>query len=237
MVFGNKSFKQSVNLSGCLNSSGSLVALSESTKLLGTHLDDSLNFDVHVSKTVSSALLFLKNARAIQKFINQEAAEILIHAIITSKLDQCNSLLYGLSAKNLSKLQKIQNFALRTVLNLNPRSHVSHRFHELHWLNVEQRIYFKLLTIVFKCIHCIAPQPLAVKVQLLYPLNMLLDPSKFLPSTAFGRKAFSYSAPRCWNALPRHLRVIPSLDVFKAQLKHYLFTDFDTYLRSVNPYN
>ena len=46
MVFGNKTFKQSVNLSGCLNSTGSLLPLSHSTKLLGAHLDDTLPFNL-----------------------------------------------------------------------------------------------------------------------------------------------------------------------------------------------
>ena len=236
MVFGNKSFKQSVNLSGRLNSTGALLPLSESTKLLGTHLDDSLSFNLHVSKTVSSSLIILKNVRSIRQFLTVDAAASLIHAIITSKLDQTNSLLFNLSSSNMVKLQRIQNFALRTVLNLHPRSHTTQHYQDLHWLTVDQRIHFKILTIVFKCIHCLAPSPLAEKVKMASPLDMLLDSSQFYPSTAVGKKAFSYSAPRCWNALPRHLRVIPSLDTFKAHLKHHLFTNFPSYLHAVNPY-
>ena len=236
MFFGNKSFKQSVKLSGCLNSSGSLIPFSPSTKLLGVHLDDTLSFDLHVSKTVSSSLIILKNVRSIRKLLTPEAAATLIHAIITSKLDQCNSLLFNVSLTNLAKLQRIQNFALRTVLNLRPRSQLTQHFQELHWLTVEQRIHFKILTITFKCIHCLAPTPLAVKVKLSSPFDMLLDPSQFYPTSVLGRRAFSYSAPRCWNALPRSLRVIPCLDTFKAYLKHHLFTNFPSYLHAVNPY-
>ena len=236
MVFGNKSFKQSVNLSGCLNSSGSLLPLSHSTKLLGAHLDDTLSFNLHVSKTVSSSLIILKNVRSIRKFLTPDAAAILIHSIVTSKLDQCNSLLFNVSSTNLSKLQRIQNFALRTVLNLHPRSHVTQHYHDLHWLTVNQRIHFKILSFVFKCIHCLAPSPLAAKVQLSSPLDMLLDSSQFFPISSFGKRAFSYYAPRCWNALPRCLRVIPCLDTFKAHLKHHLFTNFSSYLHAVDPY-
>ena len=65
---------------------------------------------------------------------------------------------------------------------------------------------------------------------------MLIDTSQFYPTSAFGRRAFSYSAPRCWNALPRALRVIPCLETFKAHLKHHLFTNFSSYLHAVNPY-
>ena len=236
MVFGSKSFKQSVNLSSCLNSSSSLIPLSPSTKLLGAHLDDSLSFNLHVSKTVSSSFIILKNVRSIRKLLTPEAAATLIHSIITSKLDQCNSLLFNVSSTNLAKLQRIQNFALRTVLNLHPRSHVTQHFQELHWLTVEQRIHFKILTITFKCIHCLAPTPLAAKVQLSSPLDMLLDSSQFYPTSVLGRRAFSYFAPRCWNALPRSLRVIPCLETFKAHLKHHLFTNFSAYLHAVNPY-
>ena len=40
-----------------LNKSSTFTPLSISTKLLGAHIDDSLSFDLHVSKTVSSSLL------------------------------------------------------------------------------------------------------------------------------------------------------------------------------------
>ena len=216
MVFGNRSFKQSMQLSGCLSSSNQLTALSSSTKLLGAHIDDTLSFNLHISKVVSSSLIIMKNIRSIRKYLTVDAAATLIHSVITSKLDQCNSLLFGMSGSNLNKLQHIQNFALRTVLNFHPRSHISQHFHEQHWLTVEQRIHFKLLTITFKCIHCLAPSILADKVRITSPLDMVLDTSLFFPSSSFGKKSFSYSALRCWNVLPHNLRVIPSLDPFKS---------------------
>ena len=58
MFFGNKSFKQTVNLSGCLNSTGSLLPFSHSTKLLGTHIDDNLSFNLHISKLSPLLLSF-----------------------------------------------------------------------------------------------------------------------------------------------------------------------------------
>ena len=77
MVFGNRSFKQSVNLSGCLNSSGCIMPLSHSTKLLGAHVDDTLSFDLHVSKIVSSCHIILKNVRSIRKLLTSDAAATL----------------------------------------------------------------------------------------------------------------------------------------------------------------
>ena len=47
LVFGNKNFKQSINMSSCLDCSGRITPFSRSTKLLGTYLDGDLPFDVH----------------------------------------------------------------------------------------------------------------------------------------------------------------------------------------------
>ena len=65
---------------------------------------------------------------------------------------------------------------------------------------------------------------------------MILDESVFRPTSAIGRRAFSYLAPRYWNGLPRDLRVIPLLSQFKACLKTYLYEHFQSYKHGVNRY-
>jgi len=159
----------------------------------------------------------------------------LIHSLVTSKLDACNSLFIGLSKKNLCKLQVIQNSAIRCVMNIPAHSHVSQHYRDLHWLHVDKRIYFKFITYVFKCINNIAPVQLSTKLKLDCAFQMILDTS-FSPSSELGRKSFTYMAPRCWNALPIELRVITTLDHFKSRLKTYLFTNFRVYMRNVDPY-
>ena len=47
--------------------------------------------------------------------LSNTAAETLIHAFITSRLDYCNSLLYGVTTKVLKKLQYVQNSAARLL--------------------------------------------------------------------------------------------------------------------------
>ena len=133
---------------------------------------------------------------------------------------------YSTATKKLNKLLSANIWFTRT-------ESVGVSFY-LHWLTVDQQIHFKILTTVFKCIHCLAPTPLSVILS--SPLlEILLDSSQFYPSSSFGKRAFSYSAPRCWNALPRHLRVIPCLDTFKAHLKHHLFTNYSSYLHALHP--
>ena len=70
-----------------------------------------------------------------------------------SRIDYCNSLLYGVAATNLSKLQRVQNAAVRLVCSLPRHEHVTSSFIRLHWLPIKFRINFKIAMLYFKCIH------------------------------------------------------------------------------------
>ncbi len=237
MVFGNKQFKENVRLPGWLAEPGTFLPLSRSVKLLGVHLDDALSFDGHVSKIVTSCYLTLRNLRVIRRFLTEEAAASIVHAFVSSRLDMCNSLFFGMSASNIAKLQHVLNFAIRLVKGRSSWSDTSALYSELHWLTIRQRFHFKLLVLVFHCLTCRAPSPLVDKLHLASAMDMKLRVGSFHPSSLLGSRAFSYTAPRCWNALPRHLRIIPCLDTFKARLKHHLLSSFPAYLRKVNPYS
>ena len=48
--------------------------------------------------------------------LTKECTETLIHAFISSRLDYCNSLLFGVPDYHLHKLQRVQNAAARLVV-------------------------------------------------------------------------------------------------------------------------
>ena len=236
MVFGNSSFMSSFNFHTIRDFDGSIIPVAKQVKLLGITLDSSLSFDLYISEVVSLVNLILRNIRSIRRYLNKSAIESLVHSLITSKLDVCNSLFLGITKRNLCKLQLLQNSALRCVLNLPPHSPLSQHFVNLHWLHVEKRVYFKYITVIYKCINNMAPLQLSSKIQVSCPLQMTLKTDLFLPTSSWGKRAFSYMAPRCWNALPFELRIIPTLESFKTHLKTYLFSNFRRYIRNINPY-
>ena len=141
-----------------------------------------------------------------------------------------------MSRRNFAKLQLVQNSALRAVLELRPHASVSAHYAELHWLRVEERSFFKLLTVVFKCINNLAPSQLAAKIQVRCPEVMLLETRHIFPRSVAGKRSFSYLAPRCWNALPVEIRLLTELEPFKAYLKNYLFENFRSFCHKVHPY-
>ena len=76
--------------------------------------------------------------------LSKESTEILIHAFVSSKLDHCNSLLFGLPAYQLAKLQVLQNTAARVVSLTRKYDHITPVLESLHWLPVKSRIVFKV---------------------------------------------------------------------------------------------
>ena len=81
-----------------------------------------------------------------------DTAALLANSMISSRVDYCNSLLYGVSKYNVAKFQKIQNALCRIVFRLDRTSHVTPFLQKLHWLPVTYRILFKYNLITFKAI-------------------------------------------------------------------------------------
>ena len=89
--------------------------------------------------------------------MSQDAAETLIHSFITSRVDYCNSLLYGVPAYQLDKLQRVQYAAAMLVFMEHKFCHITPLLLKLHWLPVKFRVNFKIPLITFKAIHGLAP--------------------------------------------------------------------------------
>ena len=100
----------------------------------------------------------LRNIASIRNTLCVDSAEALVLAFISSRLDYCNSLLYGLPKKSLDRLQRVQNMAARLITGTKITDHITPVLHGLHWLPINQRIEFKIMTLTFKSLHDLAPQ-------------------------------------------------------------------------------
>ena len=85
---------------------------------LGVVLDDNMLFDVHVSDICRSSFNQLRNLSKIRKYLTRESSEIAVHAFITSKLDYCNSLLYGCRKTQLMSLNTFRTLPPELLLRL-----------------------------------------------------------------------------------------------------------------------
>ncbi len=135
----------------------STITPSASVRNLGVIFDDQLTFKEHITKTARSCRFALHNIRKIRPFLTEHAAQLLVQALVISRLDYCNALLVGLPSNTIKPLQMIQNAAARLVFNEPKRAHVTPLFVSLHWLSVAARIQFKTLMRAYRRITGSAP--------------------------------------------------------------------------------
>ena len=124
---------------------------------LGTWFDNHLSMKTTINKTCQSGLYHLHNTGRIKRYLTFEDRESIVQAIVMSRIDYCNRLLCGVTAMNLSKLQRVQNTAVRLVCSLPRHEHITSSFIQIHWLSIKFIINFKISMLCFKCIHGQAP--------------------------------------------------------------------------------
>jgi len=177
----------------------------------------------------------LRQLRRVRRSLDDESVATLVHAFVTSRIDYCNGLLTGTLKVVTDKLQRVMNSAARVITNTWKFDHgLSHVRHEiLHWLDVPERVTFKLCLSVYKCLHGMGPPYLSEMCLLITSLpgrrhlrsavhGQLAVPRYRL--TTAGRRAFSFAGPSAWNSLPTYLNDHTlNLDTFKRFLKSFLF--------------
>ena len=183
MVFGNKKVLNSLHLNRTFLDSGVCIRFSDNVKHLGVWLDKSLFFDLNITKLSSICYASIRNIRSVWKLLTQEPTESLVHSPITCHIDVC--LFFGTSKSNLHKLHVIQNTAIRVIFNLKKHDYVTSHLKSLHWLNIEEMIYFKLLITIFKYIHDLAPILLTNLITFKDVDTLTLEPKLYFSSSTF----------------------------------------------------
>jgi len=169
----------------------------------------------------------------VRSSLTDDSAKTLVHAFVSSRLDYCNSVLYGVNGRLLRKLQTVQNAAARVVTRSRKFDHITPVLNKLHWLPMVQRVRFKLALIVFKCLYGLAPSYLTDDCVLVSsvagrrPLQSADTRTLYVPRTrtAIGARNFAVTGPRVWNSLPPELRMLNcTVCTFAAKLKTFLFS-------------
>jgi hypothetical protein len=196
---------------------------------LGVILDKHMTMEDHIGSVCRSAYAQLSTVSRIRRYLTLEAAKSLVHALVTSRIDYCNSLLYGLPKVLVNKLQHVQHVSARVITKTPRHQHITPVLKELHWLPMERRIEFKILMHTFRSIHRDAPSYLQDLVTLYVPSRQLRsanDISLVKPKTRtvkYGGRSFKYAAPHLWNSLPSHVKNVPNLNSFRKVLKTHMF--------------
>ena len=203
---------------------GQCIRFSTEVKNVGVWIDRNLRMNQHVNHITSHGYKLLKDIGKIKRCLQKEDLESLVHAVISSRLDYCNSIFMNISKENIFKLQKLQNTAARLILGKRRRDSASLSLRQLHWLNVDARVTFKVLLVVYKILNELCPQNLGLQYKSFNgrPEDFLmLETPNF--KTAYGKRIFAYHGSRLWNALPANVRAEDDVEKFKKTIKTILF--------------
>ena len=223
LIIAPPSVKRHIHINGTFID-GKCIRFVDSAKKLGILLDSELSFSGQTRRLVSSCFLAIRNISRIKKFLNEGQLKSLVSTLVFSKLDYCNALYYGLTSDLANRIQVVQNSALPLVYNMHryDRKHTSPLSLKLHWLKVHERIVFKILLIVHKCIGGNAPSEIQDMLHL--PNNDRTNKLEIARSNSnYGDRA-----------LPQHILGELTPSVFKRSLKPFLLIHHNTYFQVVN---
>ena len=169
------------------------VSPAQSVRNLGVVFDSNFSFSDHVSQVIKSTRVHARDLYRICPLLDLNISVLLAHALVSSRLDYCNSLFLSLTDFELRRLQLVQNSLCRVVTHCSRYSHITPQLKKLHWLPVKYRIQFKIGLITYTILN--QGQPVYLR-ELIHPYTSSRNTRrstpklKFLHTLTFDRKVY-----------------------------------------------
>ena len=200
----------------------------KSARNLGVIFDKNFNFHSHISAICSSCIYHIRDLRRTCRHLDLDSAKLLANALVSSRLDSCNTLLCRIAETDLTKLPRVLNHLARVVTKSPPFTRTVPLLRSLHWLPVKYRVHFKICLVTYKALHEEQPVYLRSLITISLPSCSLRSNRGITLSiprikTNTGARAFSSCAPSPWNNLPLSVCSATSVATFRRRLKTYLF--------------
>ena len=195
-----------------------------SVELLGIHLDDKLNFNLHISNICRPAVNHLNALIRLKNYLSFNAKRVLINSYIISNINYCPLVWMFSTAKSLSKIESLQKRALRFLYNdysisyeglLEKAEKVKMNVYRLRNLYVEiyktiNKLNPEFMNNIFK----VKENKRVAREQ--YKLN--LETPEWNQVT-FGAKSLKVYGSKVWNSLLSHMKTSENLIQFKSLMK------------------
>ena len=197
----------------------------DSTKYLGINIDNELKWDAHINimcQKISKLIGFLGRLRHI---INESDLNLIYKSIIIPHFDYGDMVWQSATKSSLSLLQKLQNWAGRVIMKVNPYSHTSnqHVHDTLNWDFLDCRYKKHVCTMIFKILNNYTPSYMSNNIKY-RTYNYSFRSSRNLdlpkPNSNNCKRTFFYRGATQYNQIPEHIRNVTTLRSF-----HTLITD------------
>ena len=125
MLVTSKRSKHLHNLPTSITIGSAQIPFKQSVRNLGFTLDCHLNMNAHVSNIARTCYFELRRLASISRFLTSTATATLVSAFVLSRIDYCDTLLFGSTHDVTSQLQRIRNYAARVILCLLRSSNIT----------------------------------------------------------------------------------------------------------------
>ena len=192
-------------------------------KYLGVDLDENLKFDVHVDNLVNKINRGLGVLRHCSHYVPKSSLLTIYNTIVLPNFDYCSVVWGTCNSTLLTRLQRLQNRAMRILLKCNYRTHISDMLNELKWMSVRQRIFYMSCVWMWKVKHGLVPDYLSSK----FKINSSYNTRSFSSDNYFveicNHKSFQYTGTSAWNSLPPKIKSMNNLVSFKKEVSKFIF--------------
>ena len=151
-----------------------------------------------------------------------------------SHLDYPNGLHCNAPKVTIQPFQRIQNMCSKLVLKRSKYESSQEALRDLHWLPIQARIEFKILSLMHQCTHGCGPEYLKDLLTKKPTVRSLRNSAEdqhnyvipFNKHKTFGDRSFSYCGPHLWNSLPTDMKTVQEYSNFKQKCKTFLFRKY-----------
>ena len=231
MIANPDKFKAIILSKGKLNTTditfnfkGQNISAKKEVDLLGITIDNKLTFETHISSLCCKAAGQLNALKRLSYYIPVETRKILVEAFIFSNFNYCPLVWYFSTAKQINKIERIQERALRFINNDYHLDYSTLLSKNEHVTMEAKRTQF-LCTEIYKTLNGLNPNymnKIFVKSCSRYSSRRphdLMVPR--VNQTKFGLKSIQYEGAKLWNHLPNSIKSAENLEIFKTLIKSW----------------
>ena len=188
--------------------------------------------NAHVSNIARTCYFELRRLASIHRFLTSSATATHVSAFVLSRIDYCNSLLFGSTHDATLHLQRIQKYAARVILRFPKSSSITTHLKSLHWLPVKVRSTYKAACLCYHCHSSTAPSYVAGMLHRKqlhtrntrsssYTMPLLNRPAH--SKATLADRSFYFVSSSVWYSISNDIIIAPSLSSSKSRLRTYLF--------------
>ena len=191
----------------------------EKMKILGVWIDEDMNWNKQVSTMKGKAFNNARNLCRVNNLLPMKTKIQLYNSYVASQLSYADVIWGGCSQQNKEKLQKVQNFCLRSMTG---RSSDEARSN-LNFLTLEEKRNIHYGTYVYKMMNGLAPENQTRILNQHKPTSQRITEQGILKPPMHKTKQFEmstlYKGIQVWNNISPGIKASKTLTVFKNQLQ------------------